>query len=240
MAIVTEEDMIKGVIDDMRAARTYAIDDITDNADGTWLVETLCTKDVVAGQYINIGSTQVRVTAVVLNTSFTVKTTTNIVAETTWTALAPYFFYGNPIDVSAEIDRKEDFQNKNYPAVVLFEIKDIERPGFESPVGSIPRVQLFFLDQYDPTNYTIEQTYTNVVDRMDALAMEFIRAIQNRRHFIANNEPYSLAKWSKWNVSVIRNGKNGSETIFNNNLSGVELNMRIPLSKNMNNFCNVC
>jgi len=240
MAITTEEDLIKAVIDDMRADRTDAITDITDNGAGTWLVETECTKDIVAGQYITIASTNVRVTEVVLNTSFTVKTTVDISAGTVWAALAPFFFYGNPIDISAEINLKQQQQNLNYPAVILFEIKDIERPGIESPIGSIASIQLFFMDQIDITNSTIENLYDNTVDRMDALAQEFYRKIQNRRLFYANNEPYSLAKWSKWNVSVIRNGKNGSEAIFDNHLGGVEINMSIPFSKNINNFCQNC
>jgi len=240
MTFISEEDIIKEVIDEMRADRTGSILSVVNNGSNSWTINVDCTKDIVVGQYINVGATAVKVTAVSINISFTVKSSTSLTGSTTWSALAHYFFYGQPIDISAEIDRKEQQQHKNYPAVVLFEIKDIELPNIDSPIGSIPRVQMFFVDQYDPTSSVIETLYGNVVDRMHQLALEFIRKIRTRRLFYAQNENYSLAKWSRWNVQVVRNGKNGSEAIFNNHLAGVELNGNIPISKNANILCGNC
>lgn len=240
MALISEEDLIKEVIDEMRADRAGSILSVVSLGSSLWTINVDCTKDIVAGQWINVGATPVKVTAVSLNISFTVKSSTSLVGATAWAALAPYFFYGQPIDINEEIKKKEQNQNKNYPAVVLFEIKDIERLGFDSPIGSIPRVQMFFVDQYDPTNSVIETLYGNVVDRMDELSSEFIRKIRNRRLFYAQNESYSIAKWSRWNVQVVRNGKNGSEAIFDNFLAGVELTGRIPISKNANILCGNC
>lgn len=236
---MTEEQLIKSVVDRMRASRTFAIDNITNNNDGTWLIETQCTKDIVAGQYILIGATEVKVTAVVVNTSFTVKTSTDISAETAWSAMGPYFFYGNPIDIHAEISRKEQTQNRNYPAVILFELKDIQKGSWDSPV-SVMKPQIFFMDQFDITNNTIQDLYDNRVNRMDALATEFIETLKSTRNIYSLTDSPDVSKWSKWNVVAIRSGVNGSQTIFSNNLSGVELNIAIPYSKDLNVSCENC
>jgi hypothetical protein len=239
MAYVSEEDIISAIVDEMRAAITGEITDVTDLGSNLWLVETECTKDIVAGQKINVGATMVTVKIVVTNVSFTVQTTTNIIAETTWSALAPYFFYGNPSDISDEIDRKNDDQNKNYPAIVLFEIKDIERTGFDSPKNNAS-IQMYFLDQHNPSDDTIGTIYGNIVDRMDRLAQSFIEQARKTRQLYVSGNDARISKESKWKVRVIQSPNGGNKTIFNNHLSGVGLSMTIGFSKNINTICNNC
>lgn len=240
MARITIEDIIKGTVDKMRARRTGSITSVVSLGNNLWKLNVACTFDIAAGQYITVSplATTFKVTTVVANVSITVLSTVSLATQTSWAATAPLFFYGNPIDANQEISLSQQDQNKNYPAVILFEV---ERETYDTDVISVndftSECQIFFMDIEDHHGKTIAQLYQGTVDRMNELAIEFVAKLRKERGVNIIDDTGVLSKHSKWGVRVVRDGRDGSDTIFDNNLSGVELNISVPVRKVLNQKC---
>jgi len=240
MARLTEEDIVRATVDALRAKRTKVVTAVINNGDGTYTLFTPCTFDTVAGHLIDVLGNSVKVTAVVQDVSITVKSSVDLLSAIVWNALGPYFFFGNPITISNEMDKVNN-QNANYPAIILFEVQNVT--VFPDPIASLDResgLNIFFMDQANYEDSTNQDLYDNVVDRMEELSIEFIKEIRKVLNYRQLTDTFPLAKFSKWGVSVVRNGVNGQDTIFNNDLSGVEINFTAPIDKNLNVKCGTC
>lgn len=234
----TVEQLIGSVIAKMRAKRSGTITNITQNGK-EYTIETANTFDLMVGNYVTINGNSVIITAVVENVSFTVKSSTSLIGATDWVANYPLFVYGDPIDMNAELNAGNNDQDTKYPSVIMFEIKRTR--GFRdlnSAYDQVPRIRLFFMDQANYEDSDIDQLY-DVVDRMECLAYEFMDCLDVTPHVFAQDIEFDLNKHSKWGVRVIRDRKANAETIFDNNLSGVELIIDLPIAKTLQFRC-VC
>ena len=236
MARITVETLIKNVVDKLRESRTGAIYSVVQNGN-EYTLNTLKTFDIKKGNFISVLGFSVYVVEVVENVSITVETSNDLTTAVKWNALQPYFYYGDPIDMNNEITAGNNDQDTKYPAVIMFEVKrskySIQRSDL---IDFTPRLRLFFMDQANYADSTINDLY-QTVDSMQDLAEEFIDQLGITPHIYVQDSDYNLNKHSKWGVKVIKNGKANSETIFDNNLTGVEIEIDVPIAKSLQFSC---
>ena len=72
---------------------------------------------------------------------------------------------------------------------------------------------------------------------MQDLAEEFINQLGITPHIYVQDSDYNLNKHSKWGVKVIRSSRAQSETLFDNNLTGVEIEIDVPVAKSLQFSC---
>jgi hypothetical protein len=236
MARITVETLIKNVVDKLRASRTGAISSVVKNGN-EYTLNTLKTFDIEKGNFISVLGFSVYVIEVVENVSIKVETSNDLITAVKWEALQPYFYYGDPIDMNNEITAGSNDQDTKYPAVIMFEVKrskySIQRSDL---IDFTPRLRLFFMDQANYSDSTINDLY-KTVDSMQDLAEEFINQLGITPHIYVQDSDYNLNKHSKWGVKVIRNGKTNAETLFDNNLTGVEIEIDVPIAKSLQFSC---
>jgi len=236
MARITVETLIKNVVDKLRASRTAAISSVVKNGN-EYTLNTLKTFDIEKGNFISVLGFSVYVVEVVENVSIKVETSNNLTTAVKWEALQPYFYYGDPIDMNNEITAGSNDQDTKYPAVIMFEVKrskySIQRSDL---IDFTPRLRLFFMDQANYSDSTINDLY-KTVDSMQDLAEEFINQLGITPHIYVQDSDYNLNKHSKWGVKVIRSSRQQSETLFDNNLTGVEIEIDVPIAKSLQFSC---
>lgn len=240
--MITEEDVISAVVARMRAKRNGAINSIVNNGDGTWTFQTPNTFDIYANYYISINSVSYKVSACTQDTSFTVISSDDLSLETSWQALTPFFYFGNPIDKSTEIENSGFDADAKWPAIIMFEIENADiSANVSDNIERTPDFRLFFMSQNPYYNKTIEQTYNDVMRDMSALMVEFLNECQFYPGIDLGaplNVHGKTTKWSKWFVTAITSaGQKNALTIFNGYFSGHELKIPIPLSRTLNLYC---
>ncbi len=155
----------------------------------------------------------------------------------TWTSDAPYVYYGNPIQMSNEID-KEQNPNAKYPAIIVFEngnsVQELEPI---STIESTESLEMFFVDIANYEDWLIDDFYSNVVNAMEDLSYEFVDACRQYKYIEELTATATRERISKWGVRLIRSGKGSADTIFNDNLSGVSLRIDLPISRALNDEC---
>lgn len=232
----TTEQVILSVVDKLRKKRTGSISSVIQSGN-EYTLNVTNTFDIKKGQYINVLGFDVYVVEVVTNTSIKVETGNDLTTATEWTSLQPYFYYGDPVDMNNEINRGTKDVDTKYPAVIMFEVQR-ERFYKDASVlyDSEPTVRLFFMDQENYKDSSIDDLYSTV-DRMKNLAIEFINQLDLTKGVYIQDSEYLITNHSKWGVKVIKDRRTASETIFDNNLTGVELVIDVPLSKTLQFKC---
>lgn len=239
----TIETVVGNIIDLMR--ETASISSIVDLGGGQATINTSDTGTIAitdegatVNPYITIGGTSYKVVAVVSDTSFTVEYSGGLPSGSTWKADAPYFFKGNLIDQSQEIDRTKDF-NKKYPAIILPEVTRIRYINNPLDINEmIASVDLFFMNLCNYEDWAIEDFYTKVVDKMEIMALDFNTKADGYRYVgELDDSDATINKISKWGVQVFRNGADGQDTLFNDNLGGVQYSIDLPIKRSLNSEC---
>ena len=201
MARITVETLIKNVVDKLRASRTGAISSVVQNGN-EYTLNTLKTFDIKKGNFISVLGFSVYVVEVVENVSITVETSNDLTTAVKWNALQPYFYYGDPIDMNNEITAGNNDQDTKYPAVIMFEVKrskySIQRSDL---IDFTPRLRLFFMDQANYADSTINDLY-QTVDSMQDLAEEFIDQLGITPHIYVQDSDYNLNKNSYFPASL--------------------------------------
>jgi hypothetical protein len=88
-------------------------------------------------------------------------------------------------------------------------------------------LRIFFLDQTDITQYYTAEHRANVVQPMIDLARQFIQVIENTPSF-GRIEQYQIRTFSRFGVE---SQKGMIQNILDANLSGVELQVTLPVYK---------
>ena len=234
---ITTEQLIGGVVSKLREKRKGIVSSVVSLGSNEWQLNVDNTFDMKKGQFIEVEGVSAYIVEVSENTYLKVETSTDLTPATEWLSLQPYFYYGDPIDINNEINRGTTDVDTKYPAVIMFEV---QRERFykdrSNLIGSEPTVRLFFMDQENYEDSSIDDLYSTV-DRMKNLALEFINQLDLTPHVYIQDSEYSINNHSKWGVKVIRDRRTSSETIFDNNLTGVELVIDVPLAKTLQFSC---
>jgi hypothetical protein len=237
MARITIENLISSVVSKLREKRKASITSVTQSGN-EYTLNTAKTFDIKKGQFIEVLGASVYVLEVSENVFIKVESTTDLTTASEWQSLQPYFYYGDPVDMNNEINAGGADMDAKYPAVIMFEVQR-ERFYKDKSVlyDSESSLRLFFMDQANYEDSSINELYS-VVDRMKELSIEFINQLDITKGVYIQDSEYLVTNHSKWGVKLIRDRRTASETLFDNNLTGVELNIDVPLSKTLQLNCN--
>jgi hypothetical protein len=221
-------DLVGIFVDAMRTTETI-ISEI-DNGDGSITINSNVTV-IENGDYIILGTGNYLVYDLdKIAGTFKVKATFPT-GETTWRTAAPYYYHGTPQTVNKEIDTDNVPTDKaRYPAIVLWEIirQDFDKDPV-SVVGNTARLTMSFLDTTNKIDWTIEEHYDNVIDQMEDEADRFISIIK-KHPYISRFDDYSYIKHFNWGTFV--QDKGHTRYILDENLSGLNLEIALPIKKN--------
>lgn len=236
MARITIENLISSVVSKLREKRKASITSVT-VAGNQYTLFTSKTFDIKKGQFIEVLGASVYVLEVSENVFIKVESSTDLTTASEWQSLQPYFYYGDPVDMNNEINAGGADMDAKYPAVIMFEVQR-ERFYKDKSVlyDSESSLRLFFMDQANYEDSSINELYS-VVDRMKELAIEFINQLDITKGVYIQDSEYVVTNHSKWGVKLIRDRRTASETLFDNNLTGVELQIDVPLSKTLQLNC---
>jgi hypothetical protein len=236
MARITIENLILSVVSKLREKRKALITSVT-GAGNEYTLFTSKTFDIKKGQFIEVLGASVYVLEVSENVFIKVESSTDLTTASEWQSLQPYFYYGDPVDMNNEINAGGADMDAKYPAVIMFEVQR-ERFYKDKSVlyDSESSLRLFFMDQANYEDSSINELYS-VVDRMKELAIEFINQLDITKGVYIQDSEYVVTNHSKWGVKLIRDRRTASETLFDNNLTGVELQIDVPLSKTLQLNC---
>ncbi|MFA5234190.1 MAG: hypothetical protein WC390_07305 [Sulfurimonas sp.] len=212
--------LLEEIIESIRDTDT--ITSIT-NSGTTYTINTANTHRLVVGDYIKINSIEYKITSLTVNTRFTV-TSTSAITGTTWTASAPYFYYGTVQYISNSLDKITDYQNK-FPVIVLFETMPADvNDNNTSTIERTIDCEMYFMDESDYVNFTSDEYYTQVINPIQLYVDSFIEALKVHAQ-IGELDRHNETPYSVWNMIRLSTGKN----VFNANLSGIGLRINIPI-----------
>jgi len=231
-------EIINTIVDLFR--KTGSVSAVVDNGNGTATFATDSTDGLTVGDcenpFVSVGGVSYEVVSFIADTDITVNFTA-LPSGSTWTSDAPYVYYGNPIQMSNEID-KEQNPNAKYPAIIVFEngnsVQELEPI---STIESTESLEMFFVDIANYEDWLIDDFYSNVVNAMEDLSYEFVDACRQYKYIEELTATATRERISKWGVRLIRSGKGSADTIFNDNLSGVSLRIDLPISRALNDEC---
>jgi hypothetical protein len=234
---ITTEDVIGGVVSKLREKRKGVITSVSYLGENIYQLSTATTFDISKGQFLTVLGFSVYVVEVLQNSYINVESGNDLTTATEWQSSQPYFYYGDPVDINNEINRGTTDIDTKYPAVIMFEVQREKFYNDQSNlIGSEPTVRLFFMDQENYEDSSIDDLYSTV-DRMKNLSIEFIKQLDLTKGVYIQDSEYTISNHSKWGVKVIKDRRTSSETIFDNNLTGVELVIDVPLSKTLQFKC---
>lgn len=157
------------------------------------------------------------------------KLVTDKVASGKWLTGAPFYFHGTPIEINNILAKIRKGKSK-FPAVFLFEpISTSENDDRMNNIGASPKLQIYFMNDWaGQQKWDTDDHYTNIIDDMDSLKREFIKKLKNNKNVLEVSD-YSTIRHAKWGLFVSNQGN--KQTVFNEMLSGVELNITVNIDK---------
>jgi len=219
-------DIISAIVTSIRDTGT--ISSITKSGN-IYTVYTSDTKKLKQYHYVVINSNSYQITEILLNTYFKI-TSSTAVTGTQWIAEAPYFYSGTPIAIDSILKQIQN-GSKKYPVIVLFEtIRQNIINDNTKATGINADVNLFFMDNANFKDWLTEDHYENVIEPMQEYLDEFIAAC-NKSIYINEYEfdKYNIINHAKWGIYVEEKGK--VRSIFTDELSGIELQMTLPIMR---------
>ena len=161
-----------------------------------------------------------------------VRTTTFVqgkVFSSKWLSGAPYYFHGTPIEINNILTKVRKGRSK-FPAIFLFEpITMNENDDRMSNVGASPVLRLYFMNDWKgQQQWDTDDHYTNIIDDMDSLKREFIKKLK-QNEYVVDVSTYTTVRHAKWGLFI--NNEGNKQQVFNDMLSGVELNITVDIDK---------
>ncbi len=223
---MTLREFIESIIEGLRDTSPITL--ITDNGNGTFTITTdplNLSVDNGIGDYVTISGISYQISNLTAG-SFDITSSVAVIGST-WTANAPYYFHGTPIAVNEQL-RKIQIGKQKASMIYLAEILR-ERINNDplSRIASEQDIALFFMDNANFPDWTTTQHYTNVITPMRALVTEFITALKASPR-VGEFEEYDLINHAKWGLYI--DNKGHKKNIFDENLSGVEMQINLPLT----------
>ena len=221
-------DLIEEIINSIRD--TFAITSIDDLGGGYYTINTTDTKDLADDDYVTISGNSYQVSELVADTSFKVSSTTEVIG-TLWIADAPYYFHGTPIAIANTINHIFDGKLK-YPVIILFErLRERVNDDITMEIGRIAPLRMFFGTLSKYADWTTDEHYTNVLIPIQTLVDGFVEALKKSAKIgeLETHEEEPRANWG-----LFRDDSGSVKSIFNENLSGKEFSIDLPIVREQN------
>ena len=146
----------------------------------------------------------------------------------TWKSGAPFYFHGTPLELNIILGNIPQGQDK-FPAVFLLEpFSEIENNDRMENVGNTATLSIMFLSDWSgKEEWSTDEHYTNIINDMDALKREFIKELNKNKY--VGDITYTTTRHARWGLFLANKGN--KNPVFDEELSGVELNITIPIEK---------
>ena len=212
---------------------TYIIDNIIDNGDGTYTLESCNTYHLHEFLIITIDALEYTIQSTVYNESITI-TGNPLPTATSFDIPAPFYFHGTVIKTNLELINLDQFDKM--PMVYLLEVLEDDFLHRDEIIDRNSDLRLFFLTSANFTEWKTGDHYKNAIEPMRSLAYNFIDAVDSSK-IIDTFAIYSMINRANFGVYVTDKGN--ESRIFNDNMSGVELRIPLPIKKDLTciNFC---
>lgn len=210
-------DIFSDIVDSLRATGT-----ITGLSVASGVTTVTSANELSAGEVVEIGGTNY-----VVRSADSTKFTVNGIGITasTWNALAPYYLFGHPMEISNILLEKdgnvEPYRYQKYPLITLFTDINIKF-GEPKVYGELKGLNITIIASSD-AGYSTKERYDNVIKpTLIPLYNSFIKKIQKSRYFIGTtpNLNHSVKERPFWgSTSKYGNVAN----MFNDPLDALEL-----------------
>ena len=232
MADVKFIDFIGDIVDSIRQGAS--IISITNTPSTTnYVVVVTDLLDLTVGKMVSIGGVEYQITAInTLTPSFTVSSSVAPVG-TQFNASYPFYIHGRFIAANNELNQIQNSLRK-YPLIYLAEnysTRENLDPNLQ--IGDNVSCSIFIMNSSNYEDFTTEEHYTYTIDAMDSIANSFIDKLKTNQ-FVQYREFSELERirHTKWGLEVTNKGT--TTNLFDDNLSGVELRLQIPIRKSIN------
>lgn len=128
----------------------------------------------------------------------------------------PFFFHGTPAATASQIARLQD--SSKVPMIYLMEV--VNERGEQYGIGLRASMRLFFLDVANHEDWTTDQHYSSVIDRMRRLMSRFLDNLGDNVIYFPELYGFTLTNHVKF--GVYRNNQGHIKSLFNDRLSGCE------------------
>jgi hypothetical protein len=198
-----------------------------DNSDGTFTLPICRTYWLKAQDVITVDSVEYNVTDVTRDTSVTV-TAASVPTELTFFLDAPSFYHGTIVQTNQELSQaSKDVADRSPMAYLFRDLTD----DFKDETDILDRessIRLFFLHDTNFSDYTTDSADTETLEPMRSMAYFFVEEVLKASKLIGKIEDYSIRDYLKFGVE---NSSGYTENIFNDDFSGVELTITLPILK---------
>jgi hypothetical protein len=224
-------DIIREIVEDID--NSFTATSIVDNGDDTYTIETNDTLHLQVGFPLTIGAVEYEITALTKDVSITISGA-SVPVLTTFDVYAPVYYHGTVVRVVAEMTTQAQAQNvfSRTPFIYLREIlRDKKQSRYsQSNIDRETDLQILILTQCKPEDWNTADHYTKSIYPMANLTNRLIEAIYRNRK-IGKFEEYETANHVNFGVYVTDKGNKAN--IFVDKLSGIELNITLPIKKQL-------
>jgi hypothetical protein len=211
-----------------------AIKTITDNLNGTITVTVCDTLNLREDLTFTLNLVTYKVISISGN-SVTFATATLPLKGDLIFPKKPFYFHGTPIATGNELAIIGNSTDK-LPMVYLLEIIQDSFPNeLTSSIDRETTVRLFFLDEANFEDWDTDQHYSQAIQPQANYALAFRKYLQNHRSIGLLQGSTDLIYRAKFGLSVTQNGV--SRNLFAENLSGVEMELTLPIKKSLDCLC---
>lgn len=153
----------------------------------------------------------------------------NFQLATTLSVKKPYYTHGTPYMANVKLDSAGKVRELTYPIVYLLEVLRESIPSnIDSSIATIPDIRLFFLDESNFKDNDTDGLYSKWVVGQRDFCDFVLASIRKSKLFDypTQIEIYTFAKFGQYVTD-----KGSISSVFDKELSGVELRMSLPIRK---------
>jgi len=158
----------------------------------------------------------------------TIKVDKKYTSITSFSVAIPYFFHGTVSAVENQLQKIPATFDKT-PFIWLHEV--IDENYDDNPLSDIektPDLRLFFIDYANLKEWTTDDHYSKVINRMTIVADMFIEKAKTYKYF---NKFDSHKRRNHVKFGRYEDQTGHTSQIFSDNLSGIEMQISLPLNK---------
>lgn len=223
-------DIVEALVDEL--CFTFEATNIIDNTDGTYTLETCDTFHLQECFYITNNGNQYLVTEVIKDTSITMMG--SFLPVPMFEIYKPHFFHGTVIQTNLELSMQPNV-NSRTPMIYLLEVLKDKFFCDDSVVERESDLRLFFLTQANFEDWKNSDHNEKAILPMRSLAYNFIDTMKKSKK-IGKFVSYEILNHVKF--GVYSTDKGHEKKVFNDNLTGVELRITLPVLQDFE--CNKC
>ena len=220
-------DIVKLAINEMD--NTICINDSSEVSTGIWKIEACNTLWAMVGDKITVDTDTWTVTEVVMNKYIIVSGVT-IAIPSTIELKVPFYFHGTVRATNSELNMTR-ISSEKFPMVYCLEVfREVFNGSVEDTIERESSLRLLFLTENNFKDWITDDHYINVICPLRSMLDSFINGVNDNVGF-GKIETYTTINHVNFGTFLDNNGH--LKNIFDDNLSGIELEVTIPILKSL-------